>query len=269
MINIIKKPRWFTAKLHNFFMIGAKGKVGGNINMQQLQGEQQFRRAWYCFLPQKLRSHLSWALQPRVQSWQLYQVQSVSGIEITPGVLGLISCSWFGDFKDTATTVLKGSWLSAALGKTSTKHNWHRGCLEKWKAPLTSELIVGRKNPEEDMLHPFSAVSALLLLQVGCRDLIKFLLLLLWNTDFLCDTLHYISSHAPAQVRLVQEMLSVRASHLVPCPSTGYIPSRFRGHQGAPWCSPGSLQFALLNLTCSKESLKNRSLKKKITFLPE
>lgn len=130
MINIIRKPRWFTAKLHNFFMIGAKGKAGGGINMEQLQGEQQSRRAWYCFLSQKLRSHLSWALQTWVQSWQLYQVWLVSGIEITPGILGLISWSWFGDFKDTATIVIKDFGLSAALGKASTKYNWHHGCLE-------------------------------------------------------------------------------------------------------------------------------------------
>lgn len=130
MINIIKKPRWFTAKLHNFFMIGAKGKAGGEINMEQLQGEQQSRRAWYCFLSQKLRSHLSWALQTRVQSWQLYQVWLVSGIEITPGILCLISCSWFGDFKDTATTVLKGFGLSAALEKASTNYNLNHNCLE-------------------------------------------------------------------------------------------------------------------------------------------
>lgn len=130
MINIIKNPRWFTAKLHNVFMIWAKGKAGGEINMQQLQGEQQSRRAWYCFLSQKLSSHLFWALQTRVQPWQLYQVRSDSRIEITPGILGLISCSWFGDFKDMATKVFKGFGLSAALGKASTKYNWHHGCLE-------------------------------------------------------------------------------------------------------------------------------------------
>lgn len=124
--------------------------------------------------------------------------------------------------------------------------------------------LLTEKNTEEDMPHPFSTVSALLLPEEGCRDLIKFLLPLLWNTDFLPDTLHCISSRAPAQVGVVQEMLSVRASHhVVPCPSTVYIPWSFRGKQGAPWCSPGSLLFALLNLTSSKESLKNSSLKKK------
>lgn len=129
------------------------------------------------------------------------------------------------------------------------------------RPPLTSKQIVGRKNTEEDMAHSSSMVSALLLPEEGCRDLIKFLLLLLWNTVFLPDTLHCISSRAPAQVGVVQEMLSVRASHLVlPCPSAVYIPSRFRGKQGAPRCSPGSLQFALLNLTCSKESLKKNKL---------
>lgn len=106
-------------------MIGAKGNAGGEINIEKLQGEQQSRRAWYCFLSQKLKSHLSW-----VQSWQLYQVWLVSGIEITLGILGLIPCSWFGDFKDAATTVIKGFGLSAALGTASTKYNWHHGCLK-------------------------------------------------------------------------------------------------------------------------------------------
>lgn len=130
MINIIKKPRWFTAKLHNFFMIGAKGKAGREINMEQLQGEQQSRGAWYCFLSQKLRSHLSWTVQTWVQSRQLYQVWLVSVMEITPGILGLISCSQFGDFKDATKTVLKGFGLSAALGKASTKYNYNHSYLE-------------------------------------------------------------------------------------------------------------------------------------------
>lgn len=53
-----------------------------------------------------------------------------SWFEITSGILGLISRSQFGDFKDTATTVLKGFGLSAALGKVSTNYNWQRCCLE-------------------------------------------------------------------------------------------------------------------------------------------
>lgn len=65
------------------------------------------------------------------------------------------------------------------------------------------------------MPQPFSRVSALLLPLEGCRDLMKFLLLLLCNTDYLPDMLHCISSCARTQVGVVWEIFSARAPHLL------------------------------------------------------
>lgn len=72
-----------------------------------------------------------------------------------------------------------------------------------------------RKNVLKDVPQPFSRVSALLLPLEGCRDLMKFLLLLLCNTDYLPDMLHSISSCARTQVEVVWEIFSARAPHLL------------------------------------------------------
>lgn len=65
----------------------------------------------------------------------------------------------------------------------------------------------------------------------------KIFLLLLWNTYYLPDTPHHISSHAPNQVGVVQEMLSVGimscgAAEPAPSASTVYIPSTSEESRG-------------------------------------
>lgn len=130
MINIINRPRQYTAKSPKFCMIGRKREgEWRKTAVWQLRGEQS-GRTQYCFLSQRFSLCLFWALQTWVQSWQPYQVLPAFSMEITLGILDLISCSQFGGFKETVMTVLKGFRLSAALGKVSTKTNWQHYCHE-------------------------------------------------------------------------------------------------------------------------------------------
>lgn len=131
LINTINKPRQFTAKPHNFFMIAGKEKASGET--KEDVAALRWAASWEgTLLFSAPKAPLTSLMSPADMNATMTSLSSPASLLNRRNFrhCGFNIMCVFGDFKDTVMTVLKGFRLSAAQGKFSTKYSWQRCCLE-------------------------------------------------------------------------------------------------------------------------------------------